>query len=102
MGYALRYEVIDGACFVELPGDADLYGASEIRARISAFIASPERLVLDLSNLSITDETQLQLVVRDGSLIVTPANVGMGNAKIDKLAAEVRRDYDGMLKDLAK
>ena len=63
MGYALRYEVIDGACFVELPGDADLYGASEIRARISAFIASPERLVLDLSNLSITDETQLRVLL---------------------------------------
>ncbi len=55
-----------------------------------------------MEQLGITPETQLQLVVNDGSLIVTPVHVGVGKERVDALMDDLRADYGDVWRELAR
>jgi len=64
-----------------------------------------QALVLDkpvLDALGITGDTPLQLTVSGNSLIVSPANVGIGPNDIADSLEKLRPRYREMLKNLAK
>lgn len=52
--------------------------------------------------LGINAETDLQLVVSNGSLIITPVHLGIGREGVSKALEELRPKYDSMLKKLAE
>ena len=62
-------------------------------------------LVLDkalLELLNITPETQLQIQVSNGSLVVTPVNVGVSEDEVAASIARLRPRYKQMLECLAE
>ncbi|MFA9478391.1 AbrB/MazE/SpoVT family DNA-binding domain-containing protein [Phycisphaerales bacterium AB-hyl4] len=64
-----------------------------------------QALVIDRSMmeaLGINEDTPLQVSVRDGSLVVTPAEVGIEPEQFEASLNKVMRRYDGMLKRLAQ
>ncbi len=64
-----------------------------------------QALVLDkpiLEMMGANEDTQFQLTVSNGSLIVTPINVGIGRKKIDQIFDELQPRYSDMLQRLAE
>lgn len=71
----------DGAIVVALAGELDLYNAPVVREALAAALASsPDRLVIDLSDVAFVDSTALgvmlearaKLVRRDGFVLAAP------------------------------
>lgn len=52
--------------------------------------------------LGIESDTPLQLTVSGNSLIVTPANVGLGRDEVSKALEKLRPRYGDMLQRLAE
>jgi len=64
-----------------------------------------QALVLEkpiIEALGIKSDTPLQLTVSGNSLIITPANVGVGEERIAASLDKLRPRYGEMLKNLAK
>jgi antitoxin component of MazEF toxin-antitoxin module len=62
-------------------------------------------LVIDkalMDAMGITPETPLTLTVNGTSLTVSPAQVGLGQDEVNASLQRLRKDYDKMLKNLAK
>lgn len=62
-------------------------------------------LVIDkpiMEALGIDADTKLQLTVSGNSLVVTPANVGVGRERVLESVAKLRPRYGEMLKRLAE
>lgn len=55
-----------------------------------------------MESMGIDMETLLQITVSGNSLIVTPANVGLGANRVRASLGKMRRRYGSMLKRLAK
>jgi antitoxin component of MazEF toxin-antitoxin module len=51
--------------------------------------------------LGIKEDTPLQITVNGNALIITPANVGVGEEKMQEILKELRKRYSPMLKRLA-
>lgn len=63
-----------------------------------------QALVLDkpiLDMLGAKEDTRFQLTVSNGSLIVTPINVGIGREQIDGIFQQLEPRYRDMLRRLA-
>jgi len=52
--------------------------------------------------LGITEDTPLQITLNGNALVITPANVGIGQARVEKALKKMRRRYGPMLKRLAE
>ncbi len=52
--------------------------------------------------LGITEDTPLQLTLNGNALVITPANVGVGQARVEESLKKMRRRYGPMLKRLAE
>ena len=64
-----------------------------------------QALVLDkpiLEMLGVREDTRLELSISGGSLIVTPVNVGVGRAEIDRVFDDLQPRYGEMLRRLAE
>ncbi|MEX0655002.1 MAG: hypothetical protein WD534_11760 [Phycisphaeraceae bacterium] len=64
-----------------------------------------QALVIDRSMMEamgIDEDTPLQLMIRDGSLVVTPTQVGLGAEQVEASIRKLRRRYTPMLKRLAE
>jgi len=64
-----------------------------------------QALVVDkatMEALGIDTDTPLEVTVSGNALIVTPANVGVGEARVTKSVAKMRRRYGRALKRLAE
>ena len=64
-----------------------------------------QALVLDkpiLEMLGVREDTQLQVSISGGSLVVTPVNVGVGRTEIDRVFDELQPRYGDMLRRLAE
>jgi antitoxin component of MazEF toxin-antitoxin module len=64
-----------------------------------------QALVLDkpiIDALGINSDTPLQLTISGSSLIISPANVGIGQNRIAESLDKLRPRYGEMLKNLAK
>jgi antitoxin component of MazEF toxin-antitoxin module len=51
--------------------------------------------------LGIKEDTPLQITVNGNALVITPANVGVGEEKMQEILKELRKRYSPMLKRLA-
>lgn len=78
----LRVETIGTACVVKLGGELDLYNADKVRSALAeATAGSPERVVVDLSDVEFMDSTALGVLIeartrldnRRGFLLAAPA-----------------------------
>jgi anti-sigma B factor antagonist len=59
-----RVESRDGATIVALGGELDLYNAHEVReALLSSIAESPERVVVDLTDVTFIDSTALGVLI---------------------------------------
>jgi anti-sigma B factor antagonist len=57
-------ETVDGSVVVRLAGELDLYNADEVRAALAEAIAgSPNRLVVDMSEVEFVDSTALGVLI---------------------------------------
>ena len=64
-----------------------------------------QALVIDRSlmeALGIEEDTQLQLTVSGGSLVITPVNVGVGREQVTESIQRLRPRYRQMLQNLAE
>lgn len=64
-----------------------------------------QALVIDkalMEALGIDAETPLQITVSGNSLIVTPANVGLGREEVGRMMEKLRPRYGEMLRRLAE
>ncbi len=64
-----------------------------------------QALILDksvLEALGLQPESLLQLTISGNRLTITPANVGVGPERMKELIHELRPEYEGMLRELAK
>ncbi len=52
--------------------------------------------------MGIESDTPLQVTISGNTMVVTPANVGMGAEAVDKSLKKMRRRYGRTLKKLAK
>ncbi len=52
--------------------------------------------------MGIDSDTPLQVTISGNTMIVTPANVGLGTEAVDKSLKKMRRRYGRTLKKLAK
>lgn len=62
-------------------------------------------LVIDktlMDAMGIQPDTPLQVTVSGGSLIVAPADVGLGRESVEGAVRRLRRRYGGMLQRLAR
>jgi anti-sigma B factor antagonist len=60
----LGVETVGGACVVKLGGELDLYNAPQIRDALRQACAdSPERVVVDLSEVEFVDSTALGVLI---------------------------------------
>jgi antitoxin component of MazEF toxin-antitoxin module len=59
-----------------------------------------DRAIMELLGLHEGDEVVLS--VRDGTLMVTPSNIGMSERERKEATARFRSNYDSVLKRLAK
>lgn len=55
-----------------------------------------------METLGIDGDTPLQIVAANGSLVITPANVGVGEDRVRESVAKLRKRYTPMLKRLAE
>ena len=55
-----------------------------------------------MEQLGITEDTPLDVTVHDGSLRVTPSEVGLGQQHVERSVKKLRKRYSGMLKRLAE
>lgn len=55
-----------------------------------------------LEALNVTGDTPLNVTIHGGSLIVTPANVGVSSEDLAERMAKLRPRYKNMLENLAK
>jgi anti-sigma B factor antagonist len=78
----LRIEAVGTACVVRLGGELDLYNAHRVRSALAEVCAeSPERVVVDLSEVDFVDSTALGVLIeararldnRSGFLLAAPA-----------------------------
>jgi anti-sigma B factor antagonist len=57
-------ETVDGACVVSLGGELDLYNAPQVREALTeACSDSPQRVVVDLSEVEFIDSTALGVLI---------------------------------------
>jgi anti-sigma B factor antagonist len=77
----LRVETVGTACVVKLGGELDLYNADKVRSALAEATAdSPDRLVVDLSDVEFMDSTALGVLIeartrldnRRGFLLAAP------------------------------
>lgn len=77
----LRVEMVGTACVVKLGGELDLYNADKVRSALAEATAdSPERVVVDLSDVEFMDSTALGVLIeartrldnRRGFLLAAP------------------------------
>lgn len=77
----LRVEMVGTACVVKLGGELDLYNADRVRSALAEATAdSPERVVVDLSDVEFMDSTALGVLIeartrldnRRGFLLAAP------------------------------
>ncbi|EMG36440.1 hypothetical protein PCS_02945 [Desulfocurvibacter africanus PCS] len=64
-----------------------------------------QALVIDktiMEAIGIDADTPLAITIKGNQLIVTPANVGIGQEKVREIMAGLRPRYGQMLKNLAK
>lgn len=59
-----------------------------------------DRALMDVLGLKEGDEVVMS--VRDGTLMITPANIGLSPAEREEAARRFRVKYDSVLKRLAK
>jgi anti-sigma B factor antagonist len=60
----LAVEAVAGACVVRLGGELDLYNAPQVRdALVEACSDSPQRVVVDLSEVEFIDSTALGVLI---------------------------------------
>ena len=60
----LAVEAVGQACVVKLGGELDLYNAPEVREALAAACAdSPQRIVIDLSEVEFIDSTALGVLI---------------------------------------
>jgi len=60
----LRIEAIGAACVIRLGGELDLYNADQVRTALANACAdSPERVVVDLSEVEFIDSTALGVLI---------------------------------------
>lgn len=62
-------------------------------------------LVIDktlMQQLGINPDTELQITVRQGSLVVTPVHVGLGRERVSEVLDGVFERYDETFRELAK
>ncbi len=62
-------------------------------------------LVIDktlMQQLGIGPDTELQVTVRQGSLVVTPVHVGLGHERVGRVLNDVFERYDDTFTELAK
>jgi anti-sigma B factor antagonist len=60
----LAVEAVEGACVVRLGGELDLYNAPQVRdALAEACSDSPQRVVVDLSEVEFIDSTALGVLI---------------------------------------
>jgi anti-sigma B factor antagonist len=78
----LRVEAVGTACVVRLGGELDLYNADNVRTALADVCAkSPERVVVDLSEVEFIDSTALGVLIeartkldnRQSFLLAAPA-----------------------------
>jgi anti-sigma B factor antagonist len=78
----LRVEAVGTACVVRLGGELDLYNADNVRIALADVCAkSPERVVVDLSEVEFIDSTALGVLIeartkldnRQSFLLAAPA-----------------------------
>ena len=77
----IRVEAVGTACVVRLGGELDLYNADQVRSVLVGVLAnSPERIVVDLSEVEFIDSTALGVLIeartkldhRGGFLLAAP------------------------------
>jgi anti-sigma B factor antagonist len=60
----LRIEAVGTACVIRLGGELDLYNAEQVRTALADACAdSPERVVVDLSEVEFIDSTALGVLI---------------------------------------
>jgi anti-sigma B factor antagonist len=60
----LAVETVEGACVVKLAGELDLYNASQVRDALREVCSdSPQRVVIDLSEVEFIDSTALGVLI---------------------------------------
>lgn len=59
-----------------------------------------DKAVLELAHLKLGDRVIVS--VRNGSIVLTPANVGFSDAEVDKAADEIFSRFDKAFKKLAE
>ena len=60
----LAVETVEGACVVKLAGELDLYNAQQVRdALTEACSDSPQRVIVDLSEVEFIDSTALGILI---------------------------------------
>ena len=60
----LAVETVEGACIVKLAGELDLYNAQQVRdALTEACSDSPQRVIVDLSEVEFIDSTALGILI---------------------------------------
>jgi anti-sigma B factor antagonist len=78
----VRIEPVGTACVVRLGGELDLYNADQVRTALAGVLASsPERVVVDLSEVEFIDSTALGVLIeartklenRRGFVLAAPA-----------------------------
>lgn len=55
-----------------------------------------------MEQLGIDEDTPLEMTVHDGTLRVTPTNVGLGKERVEQAIQKLRCRYGGMLRRLAQ
>ena len=71
-----------------------------LKKRGNSHVLLIDKAIMD--QLHITAETRLQLVVSNGSLVVTPERVGVGDAEVDALSDAIFAQFDPAFVELAK
>ena len=60
----LAVETVEGVCVVKLAGELDLYNAQQVRdALTEACSDSPQRVIVDLSEVEFIDSTALGILI---------------------------------------
>ncbi|HZQ82676.1 MAG TPA: STAS domain-containing protein [Gaiellaceae bacterium] len=75
-----RVETIGGSIVLRLAGELDLYNAEEVRGALTEAIgSSPDRIVVDMSEVEFVDSTALGVLIearsklgRDGLALASP------------------------------
>ena len=69
----LRIEAVGTACVIRLGGELDLYNAEQVRTALADACAdSPERVVVDLSEVEFIDSTALGVLIEARTKLKNP------------------------------